>query len=79
LPLTPTEGSETDSDSMKDFIVEEEEDDDDNTEHLRSENQPQRKELTTSNSELLAHYIPNCKTKISYNSVCITYLCCNKY
>ncbi|NXL09726.1 CCD82 protein, partial [Mesembrinibis cayennensis] len=36
LPLTPTEGSETDSDSMKDFIVEEEEDDDgDNTEHMK--------------------------------------------
>ncbi|NXC07041.1 CCD82 protein, partial [Orthonyx spaldingii] len=40
LPLTPSEGSETDSDSMKDFIVEEEEDnndddDDDNTEHVK--------------------------------------------
>ncbi|KAF1582853.1 Coiled-coil domain-containing protein 82, partial [Eudyptes chrysocome] len=35
LPLTPTEGSETDSDSMKDFIVEEEEDDDDSTEHVK--------------------------------------------
>ncbi|NXU23991.1 CCD82 protein, partial [Thalassarche chlororhynchos] len=58
LPLTPTEGSETDSDSMKDFIVEEEEDDDDNTEHVKSENQPQQKELNTSNSELLAYYVP---------------------
>ncbi|NWU48296.1 CCD82 protein, partial [Dromas ardeola] len=37
LSLTPTEVSETDSDSMKDFIVEEEEDDDDddNTEHIK--------------------------------------------
>ncbi|NXD41901.1 CCD82 protein, partial [Copsychus sechellarum] len=37
LPLTSSEGSETDSDSMKDFVVEEEENDDDddidNTEH----------------------------------------------
>ncbi|XP_009333134.1 PREDICTED: coiled-coil domain-containing protein 82 isoform X1 [Pygoscelis adeliae] len=59
LPLTPTEGSETDSDSMKDFIVEEEEDDDDSTEHVKSENQPQQKELNTSNSELLAYYVPH--------------------
>lgn len=58
LPLTPTEGSESDSDSMKDFIVEEEEDGDDNTEHVKSENQPQQKELNTSNSELLAYYVP---------------------
>ncbi|NXP86055.1 CCD82 protein, partial [Passerina amoena] len=39
LPLTPSEGSETDSDSMKDFIIEEEENDDgddiDNTEHIK--------------------------------------------
>ncbi|NXP74449.1 CCD82 protein, partial [Ramphastos sulfuratus] len=33
---TPTESSETDSDSMKDFIVEEEEDDDDNTKHAQT-------------------------------------------
>ncbi|KFR02841.1 Coiled-coil domain-containing protein 82, partial [Nipponia nippon] len=59
LPLTPTEGSETDSDSMKDFIVEEEEDDDDNTEHVKNENQPQQKELYTSNSELLEYYVPH--------------------
>uniref|UniRef100_A0A8C8AMB4 Coiled-coil domain containing 82 n=1 Tax=Otus sunia TaxID=257818 RepID=A0A8C8AMB4_9STRI len=59
MPLTPTEGSETDSDSMKDFIVEEEEDDDDNTEHITSENQPQQKKLNTSNSELLAYYVPH--------------------
>ncbi|XP_075580325.1 coiled-coil domain-containing protein 82 [Pelecanus crispus] len=60
LPLTPTESSETDSDSMKDFIVEEEEDDDDdNTEHIKSENQPQQKELNTLNSELLAYYLPH--------------------
>ncbi|KGL90144.1 Coiled-coil domain-containing protein 82, partial [Charadrius vociferus] len=59
LSLTPTEVSETDSDSMKDFIVEEEEDGDDNTEHVKSENQPQQKELNTLNSELLARYIPH--------------------
>ncbi|NWV43187.1 CCD82 protein, partial [Grantiella picta] len=41
LPLTPSEGSETDNDSMKDFIVEEEEDgsdgygDNDNREHVK--------------------------------------------
>ncbi|NXT58787.1 CCD82 protein, partial [Pluvianellus socialis] len=58
LPLTPTEVSETDSDSMKDFIVEEDDDDVD-TEHGQNENQPQQKELNTSNSELLAHYIPH--------------------
>ncbi|XP_014821672.1 PREDICTED: coiled-coil domain-containing protein 82 isoform X2 [Calidris pugnax] len=56
LPLTPTEVSETDSDSMKDFIVEE---DDDDTEHVKSENQPQQKELNTSNSELLAYHVPH--------------------
>ncbi|NXI44786.1 CCD82 protein, partial [Galbula dea] len=55
--LTPAESSETDSDSMKDFIVEE--DDDDNIEHIKSENQPQQKELLNiSNSDLLAYYIP---------------------
>ncbi|NXS95975.1 CCD82 protein, partial [Jacana jacana] len=59
LPLTPTEVSETDSDSMKDFIVEEEEDDDDNPKHVKSKNQPQQKELNTSNSELLAYYVPH--------------------
>ncbi|XP_009702604.1 PREDICTED: coiled-coil domain-containing protein 82, partial [Cariama cristata] len=57
LPLTPTEDSETDSDSMKDFIVEE--DDDDNVEHVKTENQSQQKELNTSNSELLAYYVPH--------------------
>ncbi|NWR96978.1 CCD82 protein, partial [Motacilla alba] len=41
LPLTPSEGSETDADSMKDFIIDEEEnndygDDIDNTEHKNS-------------------------------------------
>ncbi|NXH43269.1 CCD82 protein, partial [Dicaeum eximium] len=39
LPLTPSEGSEADSDSIKDFVVEEEENDDDddidNTEHVK--------------------------------------------
>ncbi|NWS98770.1 CCD82 protein, partial [Mionectes macconnelli] len=62
LRLTPKEGSETDSDSMQDFIVEEDEDndndDDNNTEHVKSENQPQQKQLNTSNSELLSYYIP---------------------
>ncbi|KFP69729.1 Coiled-coil domain-containing protein 82, partial [Acanthisitta chloris] len=64
LPLTPTEGSETDSDSMKDFIVKDDNDDDDdddddqNTEHIKSENQPQRTQLNASNSDLLAYYIP---------------------
>ncbi|NXB01962.1 CCD82 protein, partial [Cnemophilus loriae] len=63
LPLTPSEGSEADSDSMKDFIVEEEEDnndddDVDNAEHVKSENQPHQKQPNPSNSELLAHYIP---------------------
>ncbi|NXS59118.1 CCD82 protein, partial [Brachypteracias leptosomus] len=60
LPLTPAESSESDSDSMKDFIVEEEEDDDDNTEDARSESQTQQKGLlNTSNSELLAYYVPH--------------------
>uniref|UniRef100_A0A663LQ25 Coiled-coil domain containing 82 n=1 Tax=Athene cunicularia TaxID=194338 RepID=A0A663LQ25_ATHCN len=60
MPLTSTEDGETDSDSMKDFIVEEE-DDDDNTEHITSENQPQQKKLNISNSELLAYYVPHRK------------------
>ncbi|XP_030310520.1 coiled-coil domain-containing protein 82 [Calypte anna] len=55
LSLTPAEGSETDGDSMKDFIVDEEEND---TEHVRSENQPHWKELHTSDSEFLAYHIP---------------------
>ncbi|XP_009986635.1 PREDICTED: coiled-coil domain-containing protein 82 [Tauraco erythrolophus] len=59
LSITPTEGSETDSDSMKDFIVEEEEDDDDNTDGVKTENQPQQKGLNISNSELLAYYVPH--------------------
>ncbi|NXQ54438.1 CCD82 protein, partial [Anthoscopus minutus] len=63
LSLTLSEGNETDSDSMKNFIIEEEEDDDndddiDNTEHVKSENHPQQKQLNPSNSKLLAHYIP---------------------
>uniref|UniRef100_A0A8C3Q419 Uncharacterized protein n=1 Tax=Geospiza parvula TaxID=87175 RepID=A0A8C3Q419_GEOPR len=62
LPLTPSEGSETDGDSIKDFILEEEENDDgddiDNTEHVKNENQPHQKQPNPSNSELLAHYIP---------------------
>ncbi|XP_013811475.1 coiled-coil domain-containing protein 82 [Apteryx mantelli] len=63
LPLTPTEGSETDNDSMKDFIVDDddddEEEDDDDTEDRKSENQPQQKELDISNSQLLAYYVPH--------------------
>ncbi|NXU19572.1 CCD82 protein, partial [Pardalotus punctatus] len=38
LPFTPSESSETDNDSMKDFIIEEDDgddDDDDNTEHMK--------------------------------------------
>ncbi|XP_066169045.1 coiled-coil domain-containing protein 82 isoform X1 [Sylvia atricapilla] len=65
LPLIPSEGSEADSSSIKDFVVEEEEYDDggddddiDNTEHAKSENQPHQKQPNPSNSELLAHYIP---------------------
>ncbi|XP_063004964.1 coiled-coil domain-containing protein 82 [Melospiza melodia melodia] len=62
LPLTPSEGSEIDGDSMKDFIVEEEENDGGNdignTEHVKNENQPHQKQPNPSNSELLAHYIP---------------------
>ncbi|NWW32691.1 CCD82 protein, partial [Panurus biarmicus] len=63
LPLTPSEGSETDSGSIKDFIVDEEEDDDgdddiDNTEHVKDENQPHQKQPNPSNSNLLARYIP---------------------
>ncbi|NWR29111.1 CCD82 protein, partial [Tachuris rubrigastra] len=61
IPLTPTEDSESDSDSMEDFIVEENEDDDnddDNTEHMKSENQPQQKQQNMSNSELLSYYVP---------------------
>ncbi|NXG78278.1 CCD82 protein, partial [Baryphthengus martii] len=58
FPLTPTESSETDGGSMKDFIVEE--DEDDNTDNVNSENQPQKKELlNASNSELLAYYVPH--------------------
>uniref|UniRef100_A0A669NYE5 Coiled-coil domain containing 82 n=2 Tax=Phasianus colchicus TaxID=9054 RepID=A0A669NYE5_PHACC len=57
LLLTP-QGSETDSESLKDFIVDDDEDDDDNVEHIKSEKHPQQKELNVSNSELLAHYVP---------------------
>ncbi|XP_058700790.1 coiled-coil domain-containing protein 82 isoform X2 [Poecile atricapillus] len=60
LPLIPSEGSETDGDSLKDFVVEEDSDDDDigNPEHVKSQNQPHQKQPNPSNSELLAHYIP---------------------
>lgn len=57
LLLTP-EGSETDSESLKDFIVDDDEDDDDNVEHVKSEKHLQQKDLNASNSELLAHYVP---------------------
>ncbi|NXX25212.1 CCD82 protein, partial [Nicator chloris] len=63
LLLTPSEGSETDIGSIKDFVVEEEEgndddDDVDNTEHVKSENWSHQKQPNPSNSKLLAHYIP---------------------
>ncbi|NXM70909.1 CCD82 protein, partial [Serilophus lunatus] len=58
LPLTPTEGSESDDGSMKDFIVEEDDNHDDNNNTIKSENEPQQKQLNSSNSELLAYYIP---------------------
>ncbi|NWU88456.1 CCD82 protein, partial [Upupa epops] len=54
LTHTPAESSETESDSMKDFIVHEEEDDN-NIEHVA-----RKKELLqTSNSELLAYHVPH--------------------
>ncbi|NXK46398.1 CCD82 protein, partial [Chauna torquata] len=57
LPLTPTEGSETDSDSLKDFIVDDEEEDgDDNTEHVKSDN-TQQKELNASNISRCGPYV----------------------
>ncbi|XP_066031826.1 coiled-coil domain-containing protein 82 isoform X2 [Chamaea fasciata] len=61
LPLTSSEGSETDGSSIKDFVVDEDDDDGDdidNTEHVKSENQPHQKQPNPSNSELLAHYVP---------------------
>ncbi|NXN92576.1 CCD82 protein, partial [Rhinopomastus cyanomelas] len=56
LPDTPAESSETETSSMKDFIVQEDEDDGDgNTEHVA-----QKEELlNTSNSELLAYHVPH--------------------
>ncbi|XP_065586069.1 coiled-coil domain-containing protein 82 isoform X2 [Cyrtonyx montezumae] len=59
LLLTPPEGSETDSGSLKDFIVDDDEDDDDNKEHVKSEKHLQQKELNASNSKLLAYHIPH--------------------
>nr|XP_009688470.1 PREDICTED: coiled-coil domain-containing protein 82 isoform X1 [Struthio camelus australis] len=58
LPFPPAEDSETDDDSMKDFIVDDDEGDDD-TEDIKSEIQPQQKELGVSNSQLLAYYVPH--------------------
>ncbi|KAM9170149.1 coiled-coil domain-containing protein 82 isoform 2-T3 [Pangshura tecta] len=55
LPLTPTESSDIDDDSMKDFIVEDEEE---CAEHSEDENQSQGKELATSKFQLLDYYIP---------------------
>ncbi|NXG51560.1 CCD82 protein, partial [Psilopogon haemacephalus] len=49
-----TESSETDSDSMKDFVVEE--DDDDNIEHAQSETQTQQKELQISRCSHYVHF-----------------------
>ncbi|NXO33879.1 CCD82 protein, partial [Locustella ochotensis] len=64
LPLTPSEGTETDSSSIQDFIVEEEEDNDDdddddidNTEHVKSENQPHQKQPNPSNISRCDHYV----------------------
>ncbi|NXT67571.1 CCD82 protein, partial [Chaetops frenatus] len=59
LPLTPAEGSETDSGSMKDFIVEEDDDDGDvdNTEHVKSENQPHQKQPNPSNISRCDHIV----------------------
>ncbi|NXR28928.1 CCD82 protein, partial [Cinclus mexicanus] len=60
LPLTPSEGSEADSGSIKDFIVEEEEnndDDIDNTDHVKSENQPHQKQPNPSNISRCDHYV----------------------
>ncbi|NWI00498.1 CCD82 protein, partial [Tichodroma muraria] len=60
LPLTPSEGSGTDSDSIKDFVVEEEEDSDDdidNTEHVKNENQPHQKKPNPSNMSRCDHYV----------------------
>ncbi|NXH95822.1 CCD82 protein, partial [Pachycephala philippinensis] len=58
LPLTPSEGSETDSDSMKDFIVDNDDDDDDNdTEHVKRENQPHQKQPNPSNISRCDHYV----------------------
>lgn len=79
LLLTP-EGSETDSESLKDFIVDDDEDDDDNVEHVKSEKHLQQKDLNASNSELLAHYVPQCKTKMCHNSISTTFFQCqNKH
>ncbi|NXS88366.1 CCD82 protein, partial [Erpornis zantholeuca] len=56
LPLTPSEGSDTDS--MKDFIVDNNDDgDDDNTEHVESENQPHQKHSNPSNISRCDHYV----------------------
>ncbi|NXT16187.1 CCD82 protein, partial [Prunella fulvescens] len=60
LPFTPSEGSETDSDSMKDFIEEEENndgDDIDNTEPVKNENQPHQKQPNPSNISRCDHYV----------------------
>ncbi|NXB72636.1 CCD82 protein, partial [Donacobius atricapilla] len=61
LPLTPSEDAETDSSSIKDFIVGEEEDDDDddidNTEHVKSENRPHQKQPYPSNISRCDHYV----------------------
>ncbi|NXD24359.1 CCD82 protein, partial [Spelaeornis formosus] len=60
LLLTPSEGRETGSGSMKDFIVEENNDDDadiDNAEHVKSENQPHQKQPNLSNISRCDHYV----------------------
>ncbi|NXU49747.1 CCD82 protein, partial [Turnix velox] len=73
-PPTPTEVSETDSGSMKDFIVEE---DDDDSEHINGKNQPQQKELNTSYSKLLAYYVPylfRCDHYVHFNRIVKAFL-----
>ncbi|NWX38025.1 CCD82 protein, partial [Notiomystis cincta] len=62
LPLTPSEGSEADDGSMKDFIVEEEEnndddDDNDSTKHVKSDNQPHQKQPNPSNISRCDHFV----------------------
>ncbi|XP_074840565.1 coiled-coil domain-containing protein 82 isoform X3 [Carettochelys insculpta] len=56
LPLTPTESSGDDDDSMKEFIVDE--DEEECAERVENENQRQGNEPATSEFQLLKHYVP---------------------